>query len=1829
MRHPPRRFVAMVLVAAWLAPAAPSRASEPTPTVPDACEGFDGQGKPCTTAADCAPYTVSTACIKPVSGAPTCQVPCEQGAPPSVVADPQQCALGETCSDGYDASNQHRFTCRKTRFRVDLNLLDQCISMFLEGQQPTLGGAGQDCSMQANLTRLLDQNGDFVFDVFDVDLCILAFLEQPGCRTDANGLWLPEQADDDLVCCADDDACGKGLYCDPDRHVCQRECGLIVSRELGVDALERPCTGRLKACDEARGRCEAIDLAGFTCDTDDDCPSGAYCFLGQCEERCYRATDCPEGDWYCDHTNRCRAVPPPVGEVGFSFDPRNYAIRFARDGLRLDAVQASDRSELLIMDLLTRRQVLGNPAVGFGYRLQVSYGLKQDQACLKPFVDCTDPKSLKGETEAQCLARQDDCYIDDTEEWIRLVSPFGKITAATHSAIAIELEPGVADTLSAGVYPAEVKVIFDNGDSDTLPVTFTKKSPSGEYTGRLTVYLDGPANSLTGSRPLTLALRIKVDDAPITWHELLVANHLQAGGEALIDLTSGVRVRALLHGNSALAFTATGATSSQANEVPFVGLYSPDQGRMRLIGVIDVAGDFCLGEDGACDDEDADQLKARNPFGRAIRRQIELIGPYDAAQGRFHGLYRERISGLAAGYDVTLEGGFLLDQGRVDESAPEGFQFSGADGTVAFPANSALLDAVNGSIATYCGTHYTSQFASKAAFDAYLASARRRGPVTADNPLGRTTIFPDLVEFDAAVTEALGALGVDDSTKQEYLNIYDFLSPHLEPCSDDDPSPPPACIDENTLRCGLALYQKAYLNGWIDLDEVDDTGDNELVCPDTLSLDGCPDAASTAPSLFALQEHNRFWWNLSQVVTFDADSGLSNAFLVLYRNAANTFLQQSALSYKAAELERAVARYDDLVVQIAGPAAAGVLFQWPARAFKSMGNDWLRILQDIASRRMEALAELIDLRRRVFLNTDGRDFVFAHHLMQHEYLLQVYLMALQRHWQQEQFQYRGAAATALDKGQAILNQLAADRNSLGLVPSRVYFENSDLMKDNWTNYRVKLVGVDGDGGMLGDVREKVSQGAAELKASLADLDTLQDKLWEAGGDYLVAINEICGRRITKDADGNLVLSEEDAGAGPLVGTSADDTLPYCDHLMALVGMEDGADPALDALRSCLLQASDTSDGCPSSLPYACGGTKSTLDQNNDCESVVKVFDYFASGGAEDDLSNAAIDEAMAEYYRYIKDAVYGTPCVVPQVYDWMAIRERDDSGNESIRYCVGGAMGELLRQKATLDLNRRVTIKKVSDTLIKIHTKISYFAQKHGIEGAKAAADQAATIAMNAIDLFKDINEQVKVLTGKTANAPDCTFIVGLAVGTDCLGHGIATLTQMVVEGISDVVSNALSGVKFALTTAQGLVDAALDFSLAYMGDDLEIRELVQEATEQIDEIMAGNQELLSLASQIDDLRFKAQTAADFYGWEVGYVADHLLNRETGNVLLGNQLVRESSEAFRDLVLTGYKMTMAFIHAYNLPTSEATALVYQALSVVTLDDVQALADDLIRREQDYCGREAIDCDSTNNWHVLRYSVRSQLFPQLRDRVDPQTNTVVTAGEQFHNLITQPPYLKRRIRANMAAEQIELSFSLPVTLQENTASGMPQWLIDPLECNQILVASDWESVPPWQEGTVAVNVNGQNLEDESGANRVRYQLVRGATDFIRGCRPESVIEEVGTLPVLDYPIRTHIVGYSPASTQASQGEPVSFVTVSPMFDACLNVSTPVDMTCWRYFARDRSLASSDWKLILPVMVGGGATDNTWLLGTGLPDDQRPVIDDIVMYFRYRSRPIQEE
>ncbi len=1913
--------------------AAPGHASEPQGHFDNPCSGVGGQGENCVTSSDCTGNGYAKLCVEHtpgVIGSRRCEIPCFSGSGVLVLPAPEECAVGETC---VEAPSGGSYYCQPARFRMDLNLLDQCIAYFVEGLSPVF--SGNQCSLEANLNQLLDQNGDTRFDIFDVDLCVLAFLEQPGCDLGPEPPETIACAADDLVPCSDDADCGSGLYCEPLRHVCQRDCGIIASREEAINTLDRECSGASKVCDYSRGRCVAVDVSLSTCQVDSDCAAGAYCLVGRCAPRCYQSTECPSADWYCALNNKCRARPSPAAAEGFTFVPENYAVRFARDGLALNAVQTTDRSGIVVMDLQTKRQVLDNPAVSFGYRLEITYNLKQDAQCLEPFVDCGQLERLPGESDgtyedrqAACAARQDDCYIDDREQWIRLLSPFGTVSALTRAGLDVALEPAVAERLSPGVYTATLRAIFDNGSSDSLPVTLTKTSPSGEYDGTLTVYMGAATNLLNGTRPLQFAMRLAVGDTVERWNDLLAEQNLDAAGEDFFeDITSGFRVNGLLHGTSALAFTMGGATSTSADEIPFVGLYSPDLGRLRLIGIIEIPADFCVQDDGAdCDcavplESDSETLRVCNPFGRTIRRQIELLGPFDETIGRYHGMYREKISGLAADYAVTLEGGFILDQRYVDETPielPAPLIADGA-GAVAYPQDSAVLQSLEADIATYCGPSSASaactssawaraQFASRGAFEDYLAEACVRGCSTTDGcagEFGRTTVLPELRQFSDLISGALQALGSDARGEQAHLNVYDFLASRLLPCDASNASPSPICIDEAAVRCGLALYEKAYLKGWIHTDNVrgmsadewadaqydPDTGfyvdpawgpvtwdpetgryvnpetgetfapldategEYDLFCPATLPLAGCPRRAADAPDLFALQEHNRFFQDLGQILKFDGDRARSDAFLVLFRNEVNPFVQGAALSYKAERLRHAVDRYDQLLGLIVGPAAGKVLFPWPARAFKQSGNDWLKLMQTIVADRMSAIADLVDLNRRVFLNTGETDFVFAQHLMQHEYLVQVYLMALQQRWQRETFAYRGEAAQVFEKGQAVLAQLNPAKNALGVTASRVFFENSNAGRTNWENYYDLIMGDEDSAGMLAEVRDSVADGVDNLKAAIADLDTLEEKLQASRFELQDKLNEYCGGY-------DPAFDAADAGPGDYCQFLLDQFQGQ-DELLAIrkcklfpsevsdadIARSEGTDDRDEDGVQNVDDADDDNDGvadgvdnCPfhfnpgqedadadgvgapcavyskdycereGTFSYECSDYENAIDDENDCEQVRDSFTAYS------DMAFGATGASSDPIYQ-------GPNCFLDQ--ELVSIEVHGER-----RPCVGGSMGELLQEQALVNLRRRTVIASVETLMRKIVSTCDMLedkAEKVNADTAQratiASAIAAADIVMRTIGIWKDTVEHI-------TKGTECIIIVGLAGGTDCPMKIVASLVGTTNTTVFGGIQAVVDSVKQALELVSSELSAMYERDIALLEAGLELQMLEREIDSLIDEFYALTQESFNLTAKIADLRYQAQAAADRYAAQVTFVAEHLVGRETGNQLLGDYLVMEASDQYRELLQYIYRLTVAFVHHYNVAPGDATNLVNAALALVTLDDAEAFVTRLEQRRRDYCGLEAIDCDSATNVETLRLSLREYLFPQLRDVVDGQTGRVVTAGEQFHNLITQPPYLKRRVRGTALADQIELTLNLPLTVKENTADGIPRWLIDPLTCNHHLDAREplIPGDPTWSTGNIALNVIGQNLGEERHA--LRYELIRGATDYIRACQAESVQEEFGTLPILQYPIRTHVIGYAPQSTEGQKDAPQSFVTRSGPFAACLNYEEYggqlVGGDCWRFFARDRSLAAPDWKIVVPLMVDGAATDNAWIAGAGQSDAERPIIEDIVMFMRYRTRPVAE-
>jgi len=1740
-----------------------ARADNPATSVPNQCTSAGGTGAACGTDAQCAHNAYATKCVQLVAGDPRsrhCEIPCES---PTGTAVESLCSLGETCTT---AAGDGRRYCIASRFRVDLNLADLCITDFLTGRQPVLGTNDQ-CSLEANLNKLLDQNGDGLFDVFDMDLCVQALLDEPAC--DATTGTCPA---DDLVFCTIDADCGGGLHCDTDRSVCERVCGLVASREMGFADIDRQCAQPVTTCDYDKGSCVPVDLTQTTCQVDRDCPSGAYCFLGQCAPLCYRSIDCPGSDWYCTDNNRCRTLPSPNAAPGFVFIPKNYALLFAQPAVRLTDVQTDSSAAVLIMDLITKRQVATNPSVSFGYRLEVMYNLKDDPKCRK------DPAQWSVEDRG-------DCIVGDDKHFVTPVAPFGTVFAVGNPSMPVRLDVVAASHLTPGRYTANVRAIFENGGSDAFQVLYEKTTPSGEYTGTFQVTLGGIDNALAPSMPLNLAMRLRIQPEQKTWLQLLADEGIQATSNDFTDLSAGYVVKGLVHGNETLAFADTTAPTG-ANEIPLRGLYSPQLGWMRLLWLVDLPADFCVDENGVCPSTGSStNLSAHNVFGRRIRRLVQLFGTYDNAGRRFFGIYREALSGLVPeANELTLDGSFLLGQTAHDEAdfASGALLPAGSPATVSFPAGNAVAAELDKEIAAACdgvtdGSTAKVRFASRTGFTGYMNGLASGG----------TPIFPDLVSFEDQIADALLALGStsdgasDGSTdtgwappSRDSLTIYDFLAGRITICGTDTElgpgsTPTPGCVDEKAARCGLALHRRAIVTGWTPAFATTDGGNHQLFCSAVLATSDCGEGRSAA--LLALHEHNRFDQELAQARKFQADHDLSDAFFALYKNRVNPFGRGAALSFKAEKLESAVQRYDELLVNMVGTAPTRVMYGWPVERFLGGGSLWMQQMEAILTDRLNALQQLVDLRRRVLEASGLSTRPLARHLAQLEYLVNVYLLALQRQWAGPNFTYDGVGEKLLQRMQSILLQLDENKNPLGISANAVFFENASLDVSNWQNYRRTLAGDDGSGGLLGQAQTEIGQAVENLKASLADVDTFERSIADALGAYDDTIQGLCGP----------------PGA----------PVNICAQLKA-------------AIQSAHIAGTMTERQC-----RAKGGkwSGSTCSGEPRCESANTV----------------GLGDVCGEVTQYFTDSgvftIDGASDVACPWNDSMQMIKLDGAQ----RACVGGEMGALLVQKQALTLDIKNLDNEVANSLARLRNMTALVKAKQdsftdwnrtitGLEAASGALGIAASIVGHILDSASEI---VKI--------PHCNIILGLANGTDCPGNVVTAGMTAALKDVGTIVLNVLETAATAIAMAIEPLNRAHDNDMDKLADKRELEDMLIDVKNLRGEYQAKLLELMGMYAQVAQVQLAAQAAADGRAESLGFLVDHLIGRESGSVLVGNYLVAKSADTFRQALDVAYRTVMAFAHRYNLSNAQRSALVSDVYRAITVEDLQEVVRQLDSAARDYCGREAIDCDAFNNLSVMRVSLRDTLFPTLHDVVDPTTGSVVTKGQQFHNVITEPPFLKRRIVGTHTVDQVELPFA--IWLQEAGEAGAKRWMVNPLECNHTL---DWDPNADGSGhasvGNVAVNFTGDNLDP--AAHTIRYELARGSIDWLRACHPEPTTVELGTAPVLDYLIRSMVVGYAPQSRFGQESRPPTYYTRSTNLAACVDSSesggAPQD-ACWQFFARDRSLAAPDWKIVVPLWIDGGDAGNAWIAGEGLPDARKPVVSDIVLFLRYRTRPISEE
>jgi hypothetical protein len=1715
-----------------------------------------GQGKACASSADCSGNNTAKLCAGDAGKPSACQIPCEDGGKPN----PSACSLGETCVAGVEPGigGGDSYYCKASKFSMDLNLLDACVYHFLEGLAPDLSGTNQ-CSLVNRLSQMLDQDGNRSFNIYDVDLCVRAFLDETACDSTT------ASCSDGQTFCANDTECGAGLHCDLDLNKCVRECGLIVDRESQslAESLDRECAGRLKSCDYDTGTCAATDLSTVRCQVNQDCPSGAYCFLGSCEATCYRALDCPGSDWYCSGDNEC--VPRPKDDDGAKpFNPKDFSVQLARAELALDPIQNSYDIPLLVMNLITKAQVFDNPNAVFGYRLELTDYRKLDDKCRQ---------DLSKLTEQERTDIQKDCTIGPNEEFITLASPFGTVYGTGDPTVSVSINSGIANTLTPGMYQATLSAIFSNGSRSSTVIRYRHPSPSGEYIGRVSVYAEGPKNLLGTTN---LAMRLFMDPkTTIEWDKLLADNHIEIDRD-FEDHTVGNVVMGYVHGSTSMMFNWPGATSDAENEIPVKGIYVARTGRLRLIGVVDYDKDFCRSENGKCNEKDPDELKVYNSFGRKIRRTIEFIGPFNTELNQFSGVYRETYAGLAPS-NFTLDGGFILNQNGQDETRLDLPLFYTSSSSVNFPSASALATSEDAAIKANCSDSIKQKFYGSSASPTAQATAFRQYLAGFDAAGG--PIFEQLTRFEDMIQGALGSL----NSASGALTLDDYLKGSIKFCEPGSDN----CIRKEDVECGLALYRKAWLSGWIDLgglggdspqnactSDANCTGgsicaggqcrvncastsggaspydqskcstdasceelggryaciassDANLFCHDVPGrplqngLNDCTIKAAQQPSLIALQDHNRFYRELLQTHGYQAGARSRDAFFSMFHAANGDALDESsAYQQKLVALRESVADYDAIQRVVFNGTSAHMLFNWPMNYFATRGQVWLKQMHATIKDRMETLLELVDHRRRVLKSKNQQDFLFAKHVLYQEYLQQVFLMGLQRQWQRSSFEYAGHSEQLMALGDELLAKSKDNRNPLGLHPNRIYFENADVASMNWQNFRNRLVS---DMPLL---KQDVAEAISNLKGSLADQDRFKGSLLAQQQQLDATITEFCGEDRALPTECTIPIEEK--------------------------------------------KIATECSGSDCTFPYKCASAE--------CNSVIRAFDNGTDAGH---VSCRADSEALT----------------IPL------------QGRE--RTCVRGRVGALLQERVSLDLQRTNITKTVQNLVRQIER------QQQFISAAQTRNSELNLYMDQTFDRIVSAQEGIALADSilnaglATGEATGCSIILGLANGGDCIGKfaglGIKLAAMGLHDGISKLLRDSLNDAQHAKEVALSEDSQERELASLRMQRD----NLVTDVENHIASYSAVTQQLFNINVQIDDALFQAKRAAERNTETVNQLVDTLVGRESGSVLVSNRKVQDANARFQKMLIEAYKMTRAFVHRFNLDNqSEAWSnRVYQIVTIQDMEDFIAFLDKV---EQNYCGAAGLDCDYVNNGEVFEFSVQKQLFPGLHDIVNPSTGKVLTVGQQFHNIITSSGYTKRRARPYGLVSQIEIPFAIWLN-DRGDAGGAPQrYMVGPGDCNHIIRGNGATG------GTVAVNVIGTRIPKAPG---VKYELWRGNTDYIRSCT-EKVSDH-------ESKVNTYIVGWTPTSSLGQLDAPPSFFTQSGELSACLNnqqLGNPATVdsqsSCFKFFARDRSLGAPDYQLVIPQV----DRDQEWIMGDGLPEDEKPIIEDIVVYFRYNDRPI---
>jgi hypothetical protein len=1759
-----------------------------------------GEGLPCLSSADCvqadparpeepkASVCVGANAATGTQG--TCEFPCEAG---TGVPQAKACTLGEACTSTISDAKT-RYYCKPGTFSIDLNLLDMCVNYFIEGGAEALGlgGAQGECSLERKFALLLDRNQDRVFTIDDVDLCIKTFLDTVPCdrtrKTCANGDQF----------CETDAACGEGLFCNRSLWRCERQCGTIPNRAGNKEyALERPCSKAFTECNASRGRCELNPLYTQTCSNktpcptgatcfqgkcsqacmlDRDCPSGAYCALGSCQAKCFRNLDCPDTNWMCDERNTCVPKPRPGAEGG-ARDPKQFSVLFAQQEVALDV--RNDRYEvpLVILDRQTNSEIAGQArqAMRFGYRLEVKYGLKEEARC------------QKAPTPA-------DCVIDPDREFVTLESPFGTLSADPEPTVALRLNSGAVAKLDPGRYSATVTAIFTNGGTSSTRVTFEKPTPSGRYGGRVELYLGHPNNHLGGSN---VALQLLLTKEIRVWNQLLKDENLATQTPEFQDVTEGQAVYGLIDASQGVLFDNPGATSVEGLKVPVKGIYSERLKRLRLIGVIDVSGARCQSEPGLTLESDCSaqsRLKVRNVFQRPMRRIVEFMGPYDPVNRSFSGVYRETISGLTPSV-ATIEGGFDLRQTAQDESEPtlgtepvRNVKLAASTTAVTFTPGQAQLSAT---ITAHCTGELAAvatSLSTEAGFKAWLAGydtprescwdkngdglCTRSSTGSEDtngdqlcNERDCAEALPylrSLVSFKAEFTRALASLDAGDAQRKGAITLADHFAGSLGLEGEPGCGTQYGCIPVRTLQCGLALHRRALRNGWVDRADLwtpecwdkNFNGQCDTAAEDQ-DRDGkcdfldCPAAPTHLHTLFCETRAGD-----------PQDSGCKNirasedpALVVLLEH--NRFWRELARAYTF----RAGSEASD---------AFFALYKAPSQA-KPLEAAWSL---DFKSRKLSAALDRYDELRGLAFSSASAETLFS--------------------WPMAAFQQQGAPwlkllhNTARDRFAVLAQIQDLERRQLqNPIPNfyvlakhaahleylhHVYLA---LLERTWEGSSFAY------GGSASEVFSQAELLLAKASAGRNPFGLPEDRVFFDGSESESRMDTFENTPTWERYYLNLKVGRPDRNQKALL-----------DRLEELVSAGVTAMRAAMAGETELAQSFTlVEDETEAQLTSLCG---SELDLAVEC---LKGIPDETPPLASLQCNGEECAHAVQVFKLNSKDAVCNAEASAYTI-----------EGPLGRRPCVRGQMGRLLQERLSLELTRKQILDRQSLLLRQLNR------EKTNLEAVQKENAEFVAYLRSTLEAMGRLDEGIRAANHGYEAAATIIDIADCVAGTatNCPGKTTAQKAKAVALGLRNKLISEAVLEKVALDVDKQLT--ATEFT-----NTKELREararfdsLVADAQNLVPEYERTLRQIQNIDLEIADTLYEAEALVKRQGAKVEVLLKALDGEHSATVLHRNSAAQAVDALFEQALLDAYKMTQAFVYRYNIKSLE-TELLQDLYRVGTVPELRAYVDKVWSKSENMCGLlQQGDCATWKNGQLLSLSLQKLLFPGLRSKTDAETGSLVTAGEQFHNIITSSAYRRKRLSGNTLQTFIEVPFAIWANARGprvTDASGPSrEWMLPPSQCNHVITATRGTG------GTVGVGISAEQL----AGRHIDYLLYRGGTDYMRSCTEPNPGTDTGMK------IETFLVGWP-------KGDPNGLINSPPGFSsrvagtACdgreqlndlKNGRTGAAAACFAsYFGLDRSLAAPDWVFVIPEV--GPGERQAWVNDI--------TINDVVLAIRYNS------